>query len=352
MPNEPAEFTEKEFLEVAARHAREIGRSGDPQNILSRYARDYTNDPKGAVTTVFSLFRGQNREYPKAAIEGFLRTNAETHRASFAEKLAPASSAPRTQSAKPTRESEGQPKPSFPPGWSVGRIISHLRSRDQFLQLGECRASLEEPAFLRSVRNVPPQHVSAHLLARLLNIPPANVDGIEKGSIPVSEEICDSLIKIFGFHERAAEEFRSRASIEKSAKTPEGSAAAGASEAKHRERQERPESVNRPPSGGARLEDTPAPNLLRAGILQAMSYLADDDEAVLARIRELYEGRDSRVKSGIIKFISKRYAKAHPEALRPEKSGIIEALGLEIGTPAMRAKGNEASQSHGRRKGV
>jgi hypothetical protein len=350
--NEPAELTEKEFLEVAARHAREISRSGDPQDILLRYAQDYTDDPKEAVTTVFGLFRAQKHEYAKAAIESFLRTNAETHAASFAEKMAPASSALHARSAGPARESEGHPRPSFPPGWSVSRIINYLRNRDQFRELEGCRELLQDPAFLRSVRNVPPQQVSAHLLARLLNIPPADVDGIEKGSIRVSPAICYSLIEIFGFHERAAEEFRSRAGIEKPAKTPEASPAAGASEAKHKECQERAESVGRSPSGGTRLEDAPAPDLLRSGILQAMSYLAEGDEAVLARIRELYEGRDSRAKNGIIKFICKAYAKAHPEATRLEKSDIIEALGLEMETPAMRAKRNEASQSHGRRKGV
>jgi transcriptional regulator with XRE-family HTH domain/superfamily II DNA or RNA helicase len=230
MPNEAAEFTEREFLEVATRSARKIGRSEDPQDILLRYALDYTEDPEETVNTVIGLLIGEDREYPREAIEEFLGTNAETHAASLAAKIAPASSTAQAASTEPARESQGQSQASFPPGWSAGRIINHLRSRDQFGQLEECRQLLEDAAFLRSVRMLPPQRVSAHLLARLLNITPANVDGIEKGTIPVSPEICDSLIEIFGFHERAAEEFRSRAGIEKTPRTPGASTTAAALE--------------------------------------------------------------------------------------------------------------------------
>jgi superfamily II DNA or RNA helicase/transcriptional regulator with XRE-family HTH domain len=220
MPNEAAEFTEREFLEVATRSARKIGRSEDPQDILLRYALDYTEDPEETVSTVIGLLTGQNREYPREAIEEFLRTNAETRAAALAAKIAPPSSTPQTPSAEPAGESQGQPRPSFPPGWPAGRIISDRRSRDQFRELEACQELLQDPAFLRSVRMVPPQRVSAHLLARLLNITAAKVDGIEKGSIPVSAEICDSVIEIFGFHERAAEEFRNRAGIAKASRTP------------------------------------------------------------------------------------------------------------------------------------
>jgi superfamily II DNA or RNA helicase len=217
MVNEAAEFTQSEFLEVAARYAEEIGRSEDPQDILLRYALDYTEDPKATVSNVVWLLRRQNREYSQEAIEEFLRANAETQAAARAKKIAPASSIS-AQSAKPAKESKGQPKPSFPPGWSAGRIINYLRSRDQFRELEECRQLLQDVAFLRSVRLVSPQRVSAHLLARLLNITPANLDGIEKGAIPVIPEICDNLIEIFGFHERAAEEFRNRAGMEATAR--------------------------------------------------------------------------------------------------------------------------------------
>jgi hypothetical protein len=39
---------------------------------------------------------------------------------------------------------------------------------------------LEDPAFLRSVRDVASQQISAHLLARLLSIDPAKIERIEK----------------------------------------------------------------------------------------------------------------------------------------------------------------------------
>jgi transcriptional regulator with XRE-family HTH domain/superfamily II DNA or RNA helicase/plasmid maintenance system antidote protein VapI len=222
MVNEAAEFTEREFLELAARYAHEIGRSEDLQDILLRYALDYTEDPEETINTVVWLLRRQNREYSQEAIEDFLRTNAETHAASVGAKIATPVSKP-AQSTRPARENDGQPTPSFPPGWSAGRLINYLRNRDQFRQLEECRQLLQDAAFLRSVRMVPSQRVSAHLLARLLNVTPANVDGIEKGTTPVSPEICDSLIEIFGFHERAAEEFRSRVGIEKAARSPRDS---------------------------------------------------------------------------------------------------------------------------------
>jgi superfamily II DNA or RNA helicase/transcriptional regulator with XRE-family HTH domain len=214
-----AEFIEREFLEVATRNAREIGRSEDPRDILLRYALDYTKAPAETVSWVVWLLRGQNREYPQEVIDNFLRTNAKTHAVSLAKKVAPTRSIPETQSVEPVRESKGQSKSSFPPGWSMGRIINYLRSRDRFRENEGCQELLRDPAFARSVRMVPTQRVSAHLLAGLLNISPAQVADIEKGAIPVSPEICESLIEIFGFHERAAEEFRSRAGTEKVART-------------------------------------------------------------------------------------------------------------------------------------
>jgi hypothetical protein len=151
MRSEVAEFIEREFLKLATQNAREIGRSEGPRDILLRYALLYTKAPAETVGMVVGLFRRQNREYPQEVIDDFLRTNAETHAASLAKKVAPTSSIRETQSAEPVKESKGQSKSSFPPGWSAGRIINYLRSRDRFREHEGCQDLLRDPT-LKTLR--------------------------------------------------------------------------------------------------------------------------------------------------------------------------------------------------------